>query len=145
MLTLWRPQKDLFSWSREFDDLFNWTGQRSCTSRAVGFTPAVDIEEKEDHFVIHADLPGVKEKDISLSVHDGSLTLAGKREEANKEEKKTGGFVHECRCGSFERSFRLGPNVDSAQIAASYKDGVLAVTLPKKAEAKPRQIQVKAN
>ena len=141
MLTLWRPYRDLFSWGREFEDLF----------RAVepdkgnyAFSPAVDIEEKEDAFVLNADLPGVNPKDLELEVHDGMLRIAGKREEAN-EEKREGVYRRERRAGSFERQFQLGAHVDASKIAAEYKNGVLTVTLPKSAEAKPRQIPVKTN
>jgi HSP20 family protein len=139
-LTKWRPL-GLSPWRREMDDLFkafDWDGQ------LAGFRPAVDIAEDEDRFVIKADLPGVSEKEIEIKVHDGVLLLTGKREEST-EEKKEGGYYRERRGGSFCRQFRLGSSVDAEKIAASYKNGVLEVILPKKEESKPRQIPVSNN
>jgi len=107
----------------------------------LGFTPAVDISEEEDHFLIKADLPGMSEKEIEVKVQDGVLLLSGKREEV-REEKKEGGYHRERRYGSFCRQFRLGSNVDPDAIAATYDSGVLSVKLPKKEETKPRQIPI---
>ena len=101
----------------------------------------MDIDEKEDSFVLHADLPGLKQKEIEITVNDGVLTLSGNREEPTQE-NVNGTTVRERRYGSFERKFRLGPNVAESGIEATYKDGVLTVVLPKKEEAKPRQIPV---
>ena len=141
MLTLWRPFDGLFGLSRDLDDLF-W-GKPS-DGNPVDFAPAVDIEEKEDHFLVSADLPGVTEKDIEVKVQDGVLLLSGKRE-MSKEEKTEGGTYRERSYGSFCRTFTLGDGVDAAKIEASYKNGVLTVTLPKKPETQPRQIPVSAN
>jgi HSP20 family protein len=138
MLTLWRPHERLLDWSREFD---RWLGWDSGNGNARGYTPAVDIEEEEDRFVIHADVPGLQEKDLEVRVHEGTLLLAGKREES-KEEKTANGYYRERRRGSFCRQFRLGTSVEEAKIEASYKNGVLTVVLPKKEQAKPRQIPV---
>ncbi|MBI4705537.1 MAG: Hsp20/alpha crystallin family protein [Deltaproteobacteria bacterium] len=141
MLTLWNPTTSLFRWSPIFDELFAGGTE---DGREQLFAPAVDIEEQEDKFVLRADLPGVSEKDIEVRVHEGTLALSGKREEA-KEEKREGGYYRERRSGSFHREFRLGPSVDGEKIAASYKNGVLSVVLPKKEEVKPRQIPVSAS
>jgi HSP20 family protein len=110
----------------------------------VDFAPAVDIEEKADHFLVSADLPGVSEKDIEVKVQDGVLLLSGKRE-SSKEQKTESGFYRERSYGSFCRSITLGEGVDAAKIEAAYKNGVLTVKLPKKEEAKPRQIPVSAS
>ena len=138
MLTLWRPFGGLFGLSREFDEQF-W-GKPSNGNHA-DFAPAVDIEEKEDHFLVSADLPGVSEKDIEVKLQDGVLLLSGKRE-ASKEEKTEAGTYRERSYGSFCRSFTLGDGVDAEKIEAAYKNGVLTVKLPKKEEIKPRQIPV---
>ncbi|MFH1131398.1 MAG: Hsp20/alpha crystallin family protein [Pseudomonadota bacterium] len=138
MLTLWNPQRELFNWSREFEDLFNWNAGNG---NRTGLTPAVDIEEKEDSFVLKADLPGVEEKEIEVKVHDGTLLLTGKREES-KEEEKEGMSYRERSYGSFCRQFRLGAKIDSEKIGAEYKNGVLTVVLPKKEDAKPREIPI---
>lgn len=138
MLTLWRPHHDLLSWSREFDRLFGWGDGAAARP---DYTPAVDVREEENQFVIRADLPGMEEKDLDVRVHEGTLVLSGKREESN-EEKTDRGYYRERRYGTFCRQFRLGTNVDAQQIEASYKNGVLTVALPKREEAKPRQIPV---
>lgn len=141
MLTLWRPFGGLFGLSREFEDLFE--GKPSNGNR-VDFAPAVDIEEKPDHFLVSADLPGVSEKDIEVKVQDGVLLLSGKRE-SKKEEKTEGGYYRERSSGSFCRSFTLGEGLDPTKIEATYKNGVLTVKLPKKAVTQRRQIPVSTN
>lgn len=140
MLTLWNPINELDVLTREVDRFFS----RSAEQPAVAFCPTVDIEEAEDRFILHADLPGLKESDIDVKVHEGTLCLSGKREEAS-EHKGEGYYRRERSHGSFSRSFRLGPAVDADKIQASYDKGVLTVVLPKKEEVKPRQIPVKGN
>ena len=141
MLTLWRPYNDLFRWNRNFDSFF---GPGEGNGEGASLTPNVDIEEKEDAFFISADLPGVEEKDIELTVKEGVLTISGHREES-KEEEKEGSILRERCYGTFHRSFRLGRGVDAEKIEASYKNGVLAVKLPKAEAVKPRQIPVSTN
>jgi HSP20 family protein len=140
-LTKWRPSWGLTRRQRDFDDLF-----RGFVSNGelVHFNPAVDIVEEEDRYLIKADLPGMAENEIEVKVHDGVLVLSGKREET-KEEKKEGGFYRERRYGSFCRQFTLGSTVDAQKIEASYDKGVLSVSLPKKEETKPRQIEISSN
>lgn len=140
-LTKWRPTWGMTRWERDLDDLF-----RGFVSNGelVHFSPAVDIVEEEDRYLIKADLPGMAENEIEVKVHDGVLVLSGKREET-KEEKKEDGFYRERRYGSFCRQFTLGSSVDAQKIEASYEKGVLTVSLPKKEETKPRQIEITAN
>lgn len=140
-LTKWRPTWGLTRRERDFDDLF-----RGFVSNGelVNFNPAVDIVEEEDRYLIKADLPGMAENEIEVKVHDGVLVLSGKREET-KEEQKEGGFYRERRYGSFCRQFTLGSTVDAQKIEASYDKGVLTVSLPKKEETKPRQIEISNN
>ena len=138
MLTLRRPHQDLYRWSRDLDRLFSW-GEENGKSHS--YAPAVDIDDEEDKFVLRADLPGIDEKNLEVRVHEGTLLLAGKRDQS-EEEKTDSGCYRERRHGSFCRQFKLGANVDEAKVEASYKNGVLTVVLPKKEEAKPRQIPV---
>ena len=138
MLTLWRPHHDLFRWSREFDRLFD---SASGNGHVREMSPAVDIDEEEERFVIRADLPGMDEKDIEVRVHEGTLLLAGKRESKQEEKSATGYYRERCH-GSFARRFKLGSTVDDSRIEATYENGVLTVVLPKKEEVKPRQIPV---
>jgi HSP20 family protein len=106
------------------------------------WVPAVDIYETEkDGLVLKAELPDMKREDISVTVENNTLTLKGERKfdgEARKEQ------FHrvERAYGSFSRSFRLPQTVDATKIAAEYKNGVLTVTLPVRAESRPRTINV---
>lgn len=107
--------------------------------------PAVDVAESEKTYEITAELPGMDEKNIEVKVVNGSLTIKGEKRE-EKEEKKKDYYLHERSFGSFERSFDIPEGVDADKIEASFKKGVLTVTLPKKPEAqKPaKKIEVKA-
>jgi len=138
MLTLWKSNQDLFRWNRELDRLLDWAPGREA------LRPAVDVTEDEQRYVIRADLPGFEEKDIDLRVVDGVLVLSGKREDSREQQKGTVAYA-ERRYGSFCRQFSLGASVDESKIEATYKNGVLTVALPKREEAKPRQIPVHAS
>jgi HSP20 family protein len=107
--------------------------------------PAVDVVESEKAYEITAELPGMDEKNIEVKVVNGGLTIKGEKQE-EKEEKKKDYYLQERNFGSFERSFGIPESVDADKIEASFKKGVLTVTLPKKAEAqKPaKKIEVKA-
>ncbi len=141
MLTLWRPMSDLARWNRDLDALF---ARRRSDAPPRSFAPAVDIEEREDAFLLQADLPGMAEDDIEVQVHEGVLVLSGRREHEEEEERE--GYRHrERRHGSFSRSFRLGDRVDPDGIEAAYDNGVLSVRLPKREEDKPRLIPVSTN
>ncbi len=103
--------------------------------------PEVDITEEKDRILVKADLPGMKQEEISVEVSDGVLTIKGERKrESETKEGKT--YRVERSYGSFLRSFTLPAGVDSAKVNAAYKNGVLEVTLPKLAEAKAKQIKV---
>jgi len=106
----------------------------------------VDIAEKDGEFEITAELPGIDEKDIDVSVANGGLTIKAEKKE-EKEEQKKGYVVSERHYGAFERQFGLPPGVDVDKISASFKNGVLKVVLPKTAEAlkQEKKIAVKAN
>lgn len=103
--------------------------------------PTVDIIEADNEFLILADMPGAVEDSIDVSFNSGELTLSAEVEENGQEEDVV------CRCRQFEpndyfRMFRIGDSIDADQISADYKDGVLTVRLPKKAELEPRKIAV---
>jgi len=108
-------------------------------------SPAVDIAERDDAYEITAELPGMDEKDIELTVSEGTLTIKGEKSE-EKEEKKKDYYVSERRYGSFQRSFGLPDGVDPDKIEAAFKKGVLTITLPKTPEAQKakKKIAVKA-
>lgn len=105
-----------------------------------GWTPALDIYQNADNVVALLELPGMRKEEIEISLHDGALTIAGERKNGSADGDKaerTERFV-----GQFRRSVTLPTQVDSAKVSASYKDGILTVTLPKAEEAKPKKIEV---
>lgn len=147
MLTLWHPTRKLARRSRGFGDLFDemfdatWPAFHTAEEHLA---PAVNLKETDAGFELSADLPGVDEKDINVEMSDGVLKISAKRESDN-EVNGNGHYVRERRYGTYSRSFRLGSSVDSEGIKASYDKGVLKVVLPKREEAKPRQIPVAAS
>jgi len=109
-----------------------------------GFVPAVDMVEQDAAYEITVELPGIDGKNIDVKVENDSLAIKGEKQ-SEKEERKEGYYLHERHFGSFERHLSLPEGVDTNKIEASFKDGVLTVTLPKKPEAqKPeKKIEVK--
>lgn len=107
--------------------------------------PAIDLVEKESEYVISAELPGLDEKDVDVSVSDDLLTIKGEKKE-EKEEKAKNYYLSERRYGSFQRTVQLPLGVDADKIGASFQKGVLTVTLPKTPEAqkKEKKISIKA-
>lgn len=106
-----------------------------------GAEPAVDIVEKDDGYKVTAELPGMEESNIEVKFSDGTLTISGEKSE-EKEEKKKDYFLSERHYGSFKRSFRVPDGVDADKIEASFKNGVLAVALPKSAEARRKEKKI---
>ena len=115
-----------------------WPGE----DQPVHFAPEFEVKETQDAFVFKADLPGIKEKDLEITMTGNRLTISGKRE-AEKEQNTDVYYARECSYGGFTRAFTLPSTVDTSNVKADYKDGVLRITLPKREEAKPKQIEVK--
>jgi len=108
------------------------------------WAPTADVIETRDAIIIKAELPGVSEKDISVEVENGVLTLKGERN-FEKETEEKGYRRTERAYGNFVRAFTLPPNVNSEKITASYNNGLLELHVPKKEEARPRTIKVEVN
>lgn len=108
--------------------------------------PAVDLAEEDTRYVLTAELPGLDDKDVELSLVDDVLTIKGEKKD-EREEKGAGYHVSERRFGEFRRTFRLPEDVDAEKIAANFKKGVLTVELPKHPEAakKAKKIEIKAD
>ncbi|HSR70349.1 MAG TPA: Hsp20/alpha crystallin family protein [Acidobacteriota bacterium] len=108
-----------------------------------GWLPAVDIHEDSEGLTFTTEVPGFTKEDLNISVEDGTLTLSGER---SRQQEDEGRHFHrvERSYGRFERSFTLPTNVDPAGINASLKNGLLTISIPKREEAKPRQIAVNA-
>ena len=114
---------------------------RPNSSALTTWAPAVDIYETENELVVKADLPDVSEKDLDVRVENNTLTVRGERKFEKKVEEENYLRV-ERTYGVFSRSFRLPNTVNNEAIQADYKNGVLTVTLPKRAESKPKQVKV---
>jgi len=110
---------------------------------AASFAPAVDVYENSEKVVLKLDLPGIKEDDLDIRVENQTLSVRGERK-FESEEKEENFHRIERRYGSFYRSFSLPTTVDTENVGASYKDGVLKLELKKKASAQPRQIKIGA-
>lgn len=115
---------------------------RAWQDSAPAAWPRLNVYDDGTNVLVTADVPGLSEKDVTLTLHDGVLTIAGKR----KAEVPEGYVVHRQERGAFEftRSFKLPTKIDPEKTMAQVKDGVLTVTLAKAAEAQPRQIAVRA-
>ena len=123
--------------SSMLNDMMGWSRNAALSSWA----PNVDIVESEDSYQIHAELPGITEEEVNVSLNNNVLTLSGEKKQEIKDEKDN--FVRvERTYGKFERSFSLPSNIVADKVDASYKDGVLTVTIPKAEEAKSRQIKI---
>ena len=139
-------QRPTTSLSNLFDDFFtdNWFSRpsREVASRTW---PRVDIEEEKDAYKLHADLPGLDKKDIDIKVEKGVLTISGEKNSEKSDRKKEEYSYYERSYGKFSRSFQLPEHVDESNIAASYKNGVLELTIKKTEKALPKKIEVKIN
>jgi HSP20 family protein len=148
----WRP--GAFGWHRdpfaEFESLHRemtrlmdsvsgtWRGRSD-----AGVFPALNVSEGGDNVYVRAELPGVNAKDLEISVHDNNLLIEGERK-IGAEGERASYHRREREGGTFQRVISLPTRVDAGKVTAVCKDGVLTVTLPKAAEAKPRQISVTA-
>lgn len=128
--------------SRLFDDVFSF-GPRLSTWSA--WLPAADLYETNDEFVLEMEVPGCNKDDIEVTVERGILTVSGHRASHVEESERISYHVRERSYDRFSRSFSLPQSVDAEDVEAEYRNGILVVRLPKLAEAKPRQITVKAS
>jgi HSP20 family protein len=143
VLTRWEPFREFSTLQDRMNRLFRETQgnsqEESLTSSS--FAPAVDVYEDEHNVTLKIEVPGIDEKDIDVRIENNTLTVHGERK-IEKEEKEENYRRVERQYGSFTRTFNLPPTVDAEKVQADYDKGVLKVTLPKKAEAKPKQIKV---
>ena len=142
--TLRRPAENLFSLHNEigraFGDLFG-SQEGAADTEERYWTPRVDISETENDFEIRAELPGVSESDVNISVTDNRLTVKGEKLQESETQDKSYHRV-ERRYGNFQRSFTLPRNVETTNIKAGFKDGVLTLSIPKPEAAKPTEIPI---
>ena len=139
----WSPMRDVMTLQRDLDRMFGDVfGRRYEEESTLPWAPPVDVEETADRYMVRAELPGLKQEDIKISVEDNRLVIRG---EKRREAEQSGTNYHRVErvYGQFERSFTLTHAVRQDRIEAIYKDGVLEVHLPKAEEAKAREIPVK--
>ena len=144
MLTRWDPFRELARVQEEMNRALGDERQLFRAGESVGWTPACDIYEDEEEIVVRAELAAVDPKDVDIRFENGLLTLKGERK-LEKEDKRENYHRLELSYGTFTRAFSLPATIDSEKIRAESKQGVLLIHLPKKAEAKPKSIQVKVS
>lgn len=139
------PLRDVSPLHEEVDRMLRQAfGDREAASSAGAFTPALDVEETEDAFTLHVELPGVAAEDVEVSLEENVLTITGER--GFYAEKEAEGFRRiERHFGRFHRAVRLPDRVAADRVEAGYKDGMLTISVPKAEEARPRRIQVQSS
>jgi HSP20 family protein len=142
MITRWDPFRELAQLQDRVNRLFQETNvghDEGLTT--TSFVPPVDIYETEHNIVLKMEVPGVDQKDLDIRIENQTITIRGERN-LEKDVKEDNYHRVERRYGSFQRSFSLPNTVNPDQVSADYDNGVLKVTLAKRAEAKPKQIKV---
>ncbi|MDE0297567.1 MAG: Hsp20/alpha crystallin family protein [Candidatus Poribacteria bacterium] len=145
-ITAWRPLQDIFSTRREIDRIFdNFFHNQSEARPATDSTwsPPVDVVDSEDHVEFHAEVPGMTEDDVKVSITENVLNITGEKK-TESEDSKDGYHLSERSHGQFQRSFTLPGNLVTEDIAASCKNGVLSISVPKVKKEEARQIPVNA-
>jgi len=139
-LIKWRPFRELSSMRREIDRIMDRFFDTDRITEGM-WLPDVDVSETPEEIVVKADIPGIDEKDLSVTLSGDNLIIKGERKE-EKEEKGKHFHRIERSYGSFQRSIPLPVAVETDKIDATYNNGVLEIHLPKTAEAKPKQIKI---
>jgi HSP20 family protein len=134
----WRTMRALLSW----DPFREMAPYAPAEASVFSLTAAFDVKETKDAYLFKADVPGIQEKDLEVTVTGNRLTIAGKRD-AEKEDKNERYYSYERSYGSFTRSFTLPDGADTDALRASLEHGVLSVTVPKKPEVQPKKVAVK--
>jgi HSP20 family protein len=144
-LAPWRPFRELARMEREMEDLWGralgeWPA--GGWAAAGGWAPAIDMIDRADEIVVRADLPGLEQKDVEVSLDQGVLTIRGDRKE-EKEAKEEDYYCCERWAGAFGRSLTLPAGVEADKIKAVFRNGILEVHLPKTKEAKGKKVEIK--
>jgi HSP20 family protein len=147
MLDRWDPFRDLMSIQNELNRLFGRTyGAAEGGSGTTGsWVPPIDVFESSDKYVVAVELPGIEPSDVEVSVEDSTLTIRGQREFFYKDAAEDAFRRVERRYGQFTRTVTLPTTADVEKVDATFDKGVLTVEVPKREEAKPRKITVKAS
>ncbi len=144
-LVRWEPARELASLQGEMNRLFSSFFDTPTSGGASGgarrWIPAMDLVETDEHFVLRADLPGVKEDDVTIELENHVLTVSGQRAD-EREEKREGYYRMERSTGAFHRALTLPDGVDADGIAATFDRGVLEIRVAKPEQAKPRKVRI---
>jgi HSP20 family protein len=140
----WNPARDFARLQDEVNRLFDTNLGLTRSGESYGWTPAVDVFEDTEGVTFKFDLPEVEGKDVDVRLEDGTLTVRGERK-LEREEKREGYHRIERAYGTFARSFSLPATLEGEKVTAEYKNGVLRIFVPRRAEAKPKSISVKVN
>lgn len=140
-LSRWEPFRDMLSLRSDMDRLFSGLFGGVPEDREGFWAPVVDIEEDNDKIMVKAEVPGMIREDIKVSVQGNLLTITGERKQENETKNKTFHRI-ERSYGRFSRMITLPTDVDADKVKASYKDGVLNISLPKPESIKPKHIDV---
>ena len=140
----WRPYRELEEMERRFEDIlgrpFLPTAWRRLPAE-MGWAPPIEMFEKEDKFIVKAELPGMKKEEINISVVGDTLNIKGERK-AETEVKEEDYYCCERSYGSFLRSVTMPTAVDANKIEATYEDGVLEISIPKAPEVTPKKVEI---
>jgi HSP20 family protein len=144
-LVTWNPFRELEQFRREMDELFNrffdWRPVRA--TEALEFSPALDVYETPDEFVMFVTAPGVSEKELHVEIADGTVTVSGERKPLMEGENVTAHYVSRLGgYGKFTVSYTVPTTIDEKKVKAVYRNGVLEIHLPKAEAAKPKVVQV---
>jgi HSP20 family protein len=144
------PQAQSYGWDpfTALREIMRWDPFReiapiAARDRMVEFDAAFEVKETKDAYLFKADVPGIKESDLSVNLTGNRLTVTGKREAERRQENDTY-FSYERSFGSFTRSFTLPDGIEADKVQADLKDGVLSINVPKKPEAQPKKVSIKA-
>ena len=144
-LSNWGPFDQLTNLRDEINRLFDLPyGETGRESEFFGWAPPMDLYEDNNNLVVKAEVPGLKKEEIDITLHEGSLVISGERK-TESQEGDGDASRSERYFGRFQRALELPKPVDPNKVTATYKDGILTVTLPKTEESKPKQITVKAD
>ena len=148
----WTPEDELLSVRNDFDRLFSRLLRRSSQGtqgESLGnsgeFSPAVEMEEKENSYEVRAELPGLSEDDINLSVKDNVLTIKGEKRTERTEGEREDTYYSERLYGAFQRSIRFDDDIEEDNINAEYSNGILRVHLPKSKKREIKKIPITIN
>lgn len=147
-LTIWKPRTYLSPWNRlgvledDLNRIWDITIGRTPEDRVENWLPAIDVKENEKEITVVADVPGLEKENLTITVHEGVLTVRGERKQEEEVREENYHRV-ERTYGTFERRIGLPAEVDGETVKATFRNGVLKIVLPKTERAQPRQIEVK--